>query len=736
MAASPGPLLRRDRLSSRAAGRWALGALGLLYTGFVFLPIALRLAGGHAFGWDIGEYAATGASTLFQPDAPFRYPFPLLPALYALGLLGHPSSVLLYYVADLASGGLMVALFLAAGYLGYGLERSLAGAAAAGTVVGTFSLILGEVGWGGQAQLASFALGTAALGVLVGERTVAARRGAGWIAGGLLAAATAAETYSAAFFGIAAVLWLLVEHRATLFRRAAALRYLPVVGLPLAVLGVVLATGGFRASSVVASPVLPYVLRWGGWQRAFPDLGFGNPVNAIGYPLLVATFVAFALAVPRRPGRGLVLVATTAGAGAAQILLVTPAVYWDRAEYFVVFPLAAAAAVLVPELRQLVPRRWVVPVGRDRPVPPRIAGGRRWLVGGCAAIAVAVLLGQTGVAVELYPPALGYYAANASAFGDLGWLRAEPGSALLVAPAGELFDLAYATGRPMVPFAQPLWYDTEEERAAAIAANLLVAGPSWIDLGPVSVVDTPAPLNTSSPAVFVHAAPYELKLFEVFEAAGTVTPAVATPPPLHADLSRPEHASPSAWPSFVDADAIPGYSVTKTTAVGGGGVAVNLTFAATTSASPSAHVCLASPAASIQRVTADAAGLRVAQRFANGGSLSVHLATTVGFTASPTAGASSPVVTSTSRGPALCWNLAPTASGVGTTFSLSVALSEPGWGKAVPQPVSETSVLPAFDVQWVVLDIRTEGGAIPRFLVDPTCALVWSDGTFEVYHVG
>lgn len=716
------------------------GAAGFLlvfmgYCTFVLYPILGLLRSGEYFGWDIGEYVLTARLTLTGSSGLFRYPFPLLPTLYLPLAAWNPGLPTLYLIADLFSGLLMIGMFLGAGSVGYSIGRSSVAASACAVIVGTFSLLLGEIGWGGQAQLLAFLLGLFALAALIRGRIPGTSVRAELAVGILLFFAVLAEAYSGAYFVVAALLFTVLTRGRRVLSRREFRDYCPVVFLPLAALSLIVLTGGYLSASTVEHPVLPYALTVGGWTRAISGIGFGNPLNAYGYVVLLGALAVLILFGDRPVGRARALLIATFGACFIQVLLLTPVIYWDRAEFFVVFPLAAATAVMAPGIprsvgRVLSARR--LSLQKSHPVP----GVRRkqWVELGCSLVVVVVVFSQSAVAYELYSPALHYYSVNPNELSALTWLRGAPGSVLVVSPAGQTFSIANAIGRPIYPLSQPLWYDTPAQRNAVELATDLTAGRQWIDAGPLTIVDTGAPTNSSSPAIFDYGYPYMIKLFDVEEGEGSA-------PALTGPQTGSARGAPAPIPvgtsSFSDTDQLPTYNVQKVVSVGQNGtVSVSLTFQSTGGPFEPTYVAMQVPQATLRSATPSGTSEQLVESFEYGGNPEVSFVSTSSLAAPSDLNVGSPVESEVAGTPTVFWSISAGPGFSGSEFNVSLAIHVEGVPRTGPALVDESSVLSENDIRWVVVDLAADSTALPRFSHDPQFALSpRSDSSFDVFQV-
>lgn len=704
------------------------------YCGFVLLPILAGTFSGHEFGGDIGSYLLTSHELFTGSVRSDHYVFPVLPVLYLpLSALGVDFSTS-YAVADVVSGLLTIALVAGVGFLGYSLRRSLTAAIASGGVVGTFFLTLSEIGWGAQAQTLAFAIGSTAIAFLVREGPRPRRFRVMLLVGGLLGIAVLTESYAATYFVLFGVVLLATELGRDLFSWTAARTHWPVVVVPAAALSFVSAWGGAAASSVVTDPVLTHVLSVHAWLAVFPEIDFGNVADAYACGVLLAALVVFLL-LGKGSSRKAYPVATGAiVAFALQAFLVTPAVYWDRAPYFLAFPLAVASAIMAPAALSTEPASPPLARERQRRVghPARL---HRW-VSVAASVAVAgALLTQSVVAIETYPRVLDFYAVDAQALAGITWLRGESGGLLMVAPEGQTFPVEFASQRPVFPWAQPLWFDTPSERQAAILASMLVAGTRWIDAGGLKVVDSGFPSNASSPSVFGYEYPYLVNLLDVTETEGGVLATSETPASVGLGSERVEGAAGPS-PSFTDNDSLPTFTVSKqTTVLSDGTVAVNLTLVSQHPPPHSVGVDLQFPQAQLAQLRSSTNETELTFSFGMSGSTTVRFESTVflGVAANTTLSYSG--VSNLGGFPTLQWDVAPGPGFIGSRLDVTIRVGIEGIGVAPPSLVTESATLASSGIGWVLLDKTAESAIQPRFSLDATFSLYWANDHYVVYRV-
>lgn len=718
---------------SRRAKLAGLAILFVAYAAFAIGPILVRLSRDKYFGWDVGQYLLTAREGVLGGAPLFHYPFPLVPAAYLPLTAANPSLPLLYGLADLLSGLLMLALFVSAGALGFALTRSAAGGAACALMVGTFSLLLGDVGLGAQSQLLAFVLGALGLATLVGGVPRRWPLRPALTAGILLGLAVLAESYSAAYFVLAALLFCaLLEGRRTL-RWEAAREYWPVLLLPVVAGGATLLSGSGALLASPTRPVLSGALTIGGWERAAAGVGFGSPVNIAGYSLLMLAIVLSALfgtRPSRRVGAGF---GATFLACIAQVLLLTPAIYWDRGELFVVFPLAVGAAAVIGGLSAMstrAARPSLLPL--QSPLGSRSARTSRWVNPACAVVVVAVLFAQAAVAYELYPTALERYSVDPGALSQLRWLRDMPGGVLAIAPAAEAFSIADAIGRPTLPMSQPIWFDTPSERSAVELADKLAVGSSWITDGPLSVVNSSLSSNATSSVILDARFPYFVNLLQVAEGEGTSPERLVTGA---GAASGSAGGSAPTTASFSGSGELPTYSVAEETSIAANGsVVCNFSFRSTGALEP-VYLAFEVPRASLDRLTEGHATAVLAESFAFGGNPRVRFFVRATVEASPGVEVSPAAEGSIGGVPTVTWPLVPGPGFEGNEFNVSLEISIPGGDYGSPSFTNESSAFSEHDVRWVVVDAGTEESLLPRFEADPTLSLDWSGAGFDVFSV-
>lgn len=722
-------------LFSRRCRSYLLAGMMGAYCAFILFPIAIRLSTGHEFGGDVAEYLLTAHQMLTGTAGSDRYLFPVLPILYvpisALNLGYVPS----YAVADLVSGLLTIALVFAAGLLGYAIRASATAATASAGIVGTFFLTLDQIGWGGQAQILAFALGTVAVAVLTRGPPRTHRFRETWAVGLLLGAAVATEVYAAAYFVVMGMIVLIAMLGRRALTRTAARTYWPVPVIPALSLAFVAGTGGGQAASVATDPIFPHVLSVHALATGFSEIDFGNVADAYACAVLLIVFGAFVLLGRTWTRKAAIVAFAAAAAFVVQVFLLTPAVYWDRAPYFLSFPMAAAVAAMAPA--RLVSRSEGIVA---RPLVSRWSFRRlrrtRW-VDRAAAVAVAgVLLTQTAVALYTYPGVLSFYSVDAQSISALTWLRGESGGLLMVAPEGLTFPVAYATERPIFPWTQPVWFDTPAERQAAILALTTVAGNRWINAGGLKVADTGYPSNTSSPAVFAYRYPYLVDLFALTEdEQGTPARSVELAATSSGTV-RIIRDTTTPVPSFSDNDTLPTYNLTKQTAVlPNGTVQINLTLVSTDVTPTPVRVDLEIPEASLVSTEVSPGGAGITESFGLAGSTTVRFQTSVVPAAALNLTVAAPTETRVAGYPAIAWELQPTGASVGSRASLVLDLRVNGISVSAPQLASELAELSSNDVRWALVDAAAEPALVPRFALDPNFVPYWATPTYTVYRI-
>lgn len=735
-ATSAGPLSPGELL----AGRWALPpwfapALGtvlfLAYCVFLIAPIVVLLNSGWAFAGDPSEYLLTAHRGLGSGPGELPYVFPALPVLYApLNALNLPFGQA-YAVADVVSGVLVILLALAFGLLGYVIGRTRFAAAAAAASGGTFPAILGEVGWGGQAQFLAIALGVVAVALLLAEVPEVPSIRASLSAGVLLAVAAFTEPYATACFVVFGVAAILLGVGLRSVRPRALLAYLLVVLPPLVAIEVVTRLAGSSSPQGLGPAVLLYAVSTGGWGFGLAAAGFTDVWTVVGYALVLGALVAVVLVAPGIGRRAGAAVGSAVVAFLAEVFVVTPATYWPRAATFFVVPLAVATAVLVSrapersaETEPTRPSRWI---GRLHGSP----GATRWLRRTTAAVALALVVAQVVAAYGAYPGGLQFNEFESGAVGQLSWLRSAGGSVVLVAPEALTFPVAYATERPLYPAVQPFWFTTPEERDAAVFASTVAAGPAWLTAGPMELVEEGPPGYPSTPSVFVNESAYLIPLGTIVEEEGGSYAQALSAHPAGAAVERP--GAPASGVSLSGEAHLPSYNVSTLSSMSANGsVLVNFTFRTVGASAASVGIGLVFPQVGMEDLHVQAGRASLVTTFQEPGATQVDLPADIAVTGNSSVGISTPTVNSTIGGPTLLWNLSPPK---GAEFNASITFSLPGLSSSSVSLVTEAVALSDHDVQWVVVDAAANATALPRFELDPHFELDRASGPFDVFRV-
>ena len=706
-------------------------ALILGYCTFVLGPVVVLLHLGWAMGGDPSEYLLTAHRGFGGGSGELPYVFPLLPALYSPVSALNPSFADAYALADVVSGLLVIALAGSFGVLGYVVGRGRLAAAAAAASAGTFPAILGEVGLGGQAQFVALILGTLAAALVLAATprlpSLAARGGAGL----LLAAAALAEPYTAACVVIfsAIALLLALGPRERSWRTGAA--YVPLLAPPVLAVAAVELLAGTSAPGGLGGSVVSYAVASGGGSFVLHALGFADLWTTLGYAVVLGGLVAVVFVAPGLGRREGAAVVASLVAFLLEALVVTPAVYWPRAAYFFVLPAAVITSVLVARLGRSTlgagPADLHGP-GLSLRVSTRTS---RWVGQLAAVAAVAVVVGQVATAYTAYPGTLEFNEFSATDLGALSWLRSADGGVVLVAPSALTFPVAYATERPLYPAVQPFWFDTDEERSAAVFADTVSAGASWIDAGPLEVVEDGAPGYPSSPSLFVSQSAYFVPVGTIVEEqGGDVAPTVAALP---TETVRPSTVAAASGPTLSGSTSLPAYAITSATSVAAPGVVtVSLAFAPVDAGSGPVSVGISLSQVGVQDVRFHGLEAELDATFEVPGGTLVDLPLAVTLGAGPTVSIVAPALASSADGPVVLWTLDPSSAG-GFNASLSVAL--PTLSTPPASLVLESAALGAHDVEWVVVDPATNSSQLPRFELDPTFAFDRSCGGFDVFRV-
>ena len=723
------------------AGRWAfpswfLPSLALVsfvaYGIFVLAPIVILLQGGWAFAGDPSEYLLSAHRGFGSGPGELPYVFPALPTLYRPIDLFHVPVGQAWAVADLVSGVLLILVAVAFGVLGYALGRSRLAALASGAAAGTFPALIGEVGWGGQAQFVAIILGTLAVALLLTEtvRLSAAQR---WlVAGLLLGGAALAEPYAAACLVVFAGATLLFQGGRAGLRPRALVRFLPVLVPPAVAVVFVEWLAGPSSPQGLGPPVLLYAATTGGWGFLASAAGLGDLWSVVTYLVVLGVLVVAAFVPPGIDRRSAAVAAGAVVAFAGEAFVVTPATYWPRAETFLVVPLAVAIALLFARPRA-VPID-ASPASSTTPSlarPTRRRRARRWVRGATITVAVALVLVQVVAAYGAYPGDLQFNEFDAQTIGGLSWLRSGSGGVVVVAPEALTFPIAYATERPIYPAVQPFWFDTSEERSAAVFASTVVAGAAWIDSGPLEVVEGGPPGVPSTPSVFLYQSAYLVPVGTFVEEEGgsfgqTFAVRAASPAGVSPTL-------PASGASLSGEAQLPTYSVTTLSSVAANGSAVvNYSFRPVSSGPSSVAVGVAFPGVGLDAGAVPGAVASVEATFSVSGGTTVDLPLTVSAAANASVRVA-PVVLGAEDGvPTLLWNVTPAGGGA---FNVSIILGLPDLPATDPALVMEAAALAQHDVQWVVVDTATNASALPRFEQDALFSLVATSGPFDVFRV-
>jgi len=713
---------------------WFLVVLTEVYAAFLAVPVGLRWTQGRYFGWDAGQYLLTASVSLHQLPNPYTYPFPLLPAAYVPVVLAAPSLLVEYALVDVLSLGLVIGLFLAIAVLGFRVTDTRLGSALGAVAVGTYALIPGEIGLGNQAQLCAFLLGAIALGLQFRRvsGTDSGRRD--WVVGGLLALACLSEPYSASYFVMASVLVAGIFEVAPRRPIGVAMRLVRVGGPAAATLVALLAWDGAQFGFLATRPIAPYLLHGTAWMRGWSEVGFGSPIDLVGYLGLLAGFALYATWGRGVTSRARVLLVATTIPALLEVLAITPVTYWNRAEYFLAFPLAAVVISLAPAA--------VVGVRTARAVWSRPSAARtldlrrartRWLDLAVCALLVGVLLGQSAVAGVLYPAALRQYEVDPTGLEEITWLRSQSGAALVTAPPGEMLSVANAIVRPIFPATQPVWFDRSDQQNRAIEGTLLSSATRWISGGPLVVADTDPSANASSPTVFLDRFPYFVSLLAVTEGIGVpfgpgYTEAATS------EVARPVPSPPS--PEFTDVDQFAGLTASKsTTMVLNDSVWVNFTFESAGPSFSGAHVELRVPEGSAEFSLLPGTGIGIVDRFGFAGNPVVKSSASARLSVPANVELAREYPSGPDRGASIGWSLTPGAGFSGRWVNASLILHVQGTGTARPALTSEATELTGDSIEWAVVDTSLNPWAAGRFQNDSEFDLYYTGAQFSVFAV-
>jgi len=705
-----------------------------VYAAFLAVPVGLRWSQGRYFGWDAGQYLLTAGVSLHQLPNPYAYPFPLLPAAYVPVVLAAPSLLVEYALVDVLSLSLVIGLFLAIAVLGFRATDTRLGSALGAVAVGTYALIPGEIGLGNQAQLCAFLLGAIALGLQFRRTSAPDTNRGDWVVGGLLAIACLSEPYSASYFVMASVIVAGTLEVAARGPFGVVLRLVRVAGPAAATLAALLAWDGAQFGFLATRPIAPYLLHGTAWMRGWSEVGFGSPIDLVGYLGLLAGFALYTTWGRGVTSRARVLLVATTVPALLEVLVITPVSYWNRAEYFLAFPLAAVVISLAPAA--VVGARTAHAVW-SRPSAARTLELRRararWLDLAVCALLVGVLLGQSAVAGVLYPAALRQYEVDPTGLEEITWLRSQSGAALVTAPPGEMLSIANAIVRPIFPATQPVWFDRSDQQTRAIEGTLLSSATRWISEGPLVAADTDPSFNASSPTVFLDRFPYFVSLLTVTESIGVpFGPAYADA--ATSEVARPVPSPPS--PEFTDVDHFAGLTVSKsTTMVLNGSVWVNFTFESAGPSFSGAHVELRVPEGSVEFSALPGSGIGIVDQFGFVGNPIVKASASARLSVPASVELARESESSSDGGRSMGWSLTPGAGFSGRWLNASMVIHIQGTGTATPALTSETSELTEDSIEWAVVDTSLNPWATGRFQNDSEFALSYTGARFSVFAV-
>lgn len=704
-------------------------ALIVAYCIFVLAPIVVLVHSGWVFAGDPAEYLLTAHVGNHGGPGALPYVFPLLPAFYApLGAMNLPFAEA-YAVADVISGVLVLLLAGAFGVLGYVIGRSRRVALATAASAGTFPAILGEVGWGGQAQFVAIILGTLGVAFLLWEakEIVSLRSATG--AGVLFGVAALAEPYAAACFVVSGLVALLILNGRRGLRSAALAGYVPIVALPVAAVAIEVLAAGSSSPDGLGPPVLVYAATAGGWQFAVAAAGLGDVWTVLGYVFVLGALGAAALVYPGITRSAVAAVGAAVVAFLAEAFLITPATYWPRAASFFVVPIAVATAVLIsrapspaPEPTLPRPLRRVWKLGHS----PRAA---RWIRRGTAVVAIALVVAQAVAAYSAYPGDLQFNEFATGSVGQLSWLRGTNGSVVLVAPEALTFPVAYATERPLYPAVQPFWFDTADERSAAIFASTLVAGWEWVDAGPLELVEAGAPAVPSTPSLLVARSAYLIPVGTIVEEEGGAY-ALTAPTPIEGGRGT---AVATGGAAISGSAHLRTYNVSTVASVNANGsVGVDFTFERSGGLAEPVGVGLAFPEVGLIDPRISHLGGSVTTTFQESGGTAVRIPMSAALAGDATVSVADPEVNTTLAGPTLMWNVTPSSA---TEFNVTLTITLPTLAITDPTLETESTALAQHGVRWVVVDTSTNATFLPRFELDPLFTLDRASPSFSVYQV-
>lgn len=707
---------------------------------FVFVPIVAVTSSGLLFGGDWAQYLLTSQVYLDHQSNLLTYPFPALPIAYLPVTVLFSNSIAAAYAAEVVSGVLLLAIYLAA----YRFFASLTGSPWAGIAGALFlassPLLLDELGWGGQAQYLAIVLGLLAAHVMLTQVEGRERWEGAIGAGLLLAAAALSEGYAAAYFVLGIGVWLVLEHRWDVFRRPWLLRAAAILLPALAVLGILAALNRSIADNTVGRPLLDAAGSLPLYEALYLRLTFHSGFLIVLYPLLAVAYVLIWKNLNRdRPGTRTFLPAFVI-AWVPVFLFLTPAVDTDRALYFALLPLATMVTGSAEALPQLWARdRETVPSSGPEPLRRwgRIPRGPAAVVPVLAVVALLTVGVQVGVASHTYYGSLTYYAYNADVLKELAQLNDKNGSLLLVSPNLGVFPAAWASGRNAYfgPPSQPATFTRSSQQASVVAANVLAGGPSWINAGSTWVIDGEPGWATPAPGLLEESGLFLVETLALNDSRAWITYSPTAFPNETEGLSL--FSAPSIVHVVNPTNLTTTYTwtdvtVTKVVSVDAvGDVRIALRFAFQAAIPRAIGVSLTTPAGLPTTTTVLSAALPSQlelQQTYDAGFLPTLFTDSVGVSATGLTGTTA-YTDANSTGPGyVTVALTPTSANA-TTLDATISIRPNG---IAPGPVvveTEASVLAADDIAWVAVERSSGNAYLERFLNDPTFSLV-SSGTY------
>lgn len=708
--------------------RYLLVAAILLLLGLTLIPIIKVLSGGSLFGGDWAEYLLSGPAYLHETQGLYLYPYPVLPALYLpLNVLLGQGSIRLAFAADIISGLIISVLFVAAYFACSAHVSSRWGGLVGALVIASFPLYLYEVAWGGQAQLLAYILGLIALGILFRNGIPGRSFPLTVLAGGILAIGAATELYATSFVLTFVGLMFLTKLTTRTKRAGVIVSMVETLSLPaLVVIGVMFTNPAF--TNAAGEPALWHYWSYGPiWTHLWTDLSFQTSILAEAYAGILLFYAAYRL-VYRSPVSVRSWVVPLLGISAVAVgLLFTPGEVADRSLYPLAFPLGFAVA----ELATLWPRSSppVAPRRLWRLEPEEVSWTLPVLV--IASVSISGL--QLGADTQLYPGFIAGYAFDQGELSQLSWLASEQGGVIYDSPNPHVFQVQWATDRPLFPGPayQPYLLTSENKQETSVVGTELSYGPRWFDDGSLAVTDDEPEWGQPAPGILMFQGAH---LYMTIEGDDFLNQVQYSPgsSPAQTSVSSLFYA-PSVSTSATSTVTSVYYNWTDLSAVrtvqvlSSGPILLNYTFDFASSIPRSISLYLTSPGRTptqgeVLSNTTTCSNSTVSQSYPAAWIPSIPISFGVGACASG-AMLTTKYVSADQFGIfQLKYNLVPANSSV-RVLGLSMEIRPDVPGSDHPKLVLQGAALAANDIDWVVLERTSSQLLIQRFMDDSAYSL-------------